>query len=361
MAGNTFGRLFKLTSFGESHGKAIGGIIDGCPAGLKIDVQKIQQELDKRRPGQSEVTTPRGEEDKIEMLSGIFEGQATGAPIAFLVYNKDPRPEDYNHIKKLFRPSHADFTAFKKYGIHDYRGGGRWSGRETIARVAGGAIARELLNHAGITVSAFTSQIGPVKMNVPIEAIDTTDVERSLVRCPDPDISDLMIQLINKLKEEGDTTGGIITCIIENVPAGLGEPVFDKLQADLAKAMLSIGSVKGFEYGSGFAGVAMKGSEHNDVFVKEGDEIKTKTNYSGGIQGGISNGEKIVFNVAFKPVSTLGKAQQTIDLTGETITFSGKGRHDVCVVPRAVPVVEAMACLVLADHFLRNEIARIDL
>ncbi len=360
MSGNTFGKIFNLTTFGESHGKAIGGVIAGCPANMELDISWIQEELDRRRPGQSSVTTPRNEMDEVQLLSGVFEGKTTGAPIAFIIFNRDHQPGDYDHLKDLFRPSHADFTAFKKYGIRDHRGGGRFSGRETAARVAGGSIAKMVLQKPGISVLAYTSQIGNIEIPGPVDGLVTDDIERSPVRCPNAVISGQMVDLIDHLRKEGDTTGGVVTCIIDNMPAGLGEPVFDKLQADLAKAMLSIGAVKGFEYGSGFAGAFMKGSEHNDIFIQEAGKVRTRTNYSGGIQGGISNGEKIIFKVAFKPVSTLGLSQQTIDKEGRERSFEGKGRHDVCIVPRAVPVVEAMASLVLADHYLRNKSATLD-
>jgi len=354
MAGNSFGTIFRLTSFGESHGKAIGGIIDGCPSKLVLDFDFIQQELSRRRPGQSELTTSRDEGDHAEFLSGIFEGKTTGAPIAFIIPNKDARPGDYDHLKDVFRPSHADFTYEKKYGIRDYLGGGRSSARETAVRVVAGAIAKQILKKTGITVLGYVSGIGEIHLtDRPVE-ITSQLVENSPVRCPVPGFSKKMEKLIQQTGEQGDTLGGIIECSIMGVPAGLGEPVFDKLNADLAKAMLSINAVKGFELGSGFEGAKMKGSGHNDIFETRDGKISTKTNYSGGIQGGISNGEEIYFRVAFKPVATIQKEQQTINQDGDTVMIHGKGRHDICVVPRAVPIVEAMAALVLVDHYLRN-------
>ena len=360
MSANTFGTLFRLTTFGESHGVALGGIIDGCPAGLVIDMEFIQQELNRRRPGQSDMTTPRDESDTIEILSGVFEGKSTGSPIAFEIRNKDHHSFDYDHLKDAYRPSHADYTYDSKYGFRDYRGGGRSSARETLSRVAGGAIAKLLLQNSGIQVKAYVSSIGEVKSGKDF-AIDQLDaIETSLVRCPDPDASDKMIELINQLKKEGDTTGGIITCIINGVPPGLGEPVFDKLQADLAKAAMSINTAKGFEYGEGFNAPSMRGTAHNDIFIAgEHGEIKTKTNHSGGIQGGISNGSDIVFKVAFKPIATIQQSQPSVNSKGENIVLAAKGRHDVCVVPRAVPIVEAMAALVIADHLLRNRSSRL--
>jgi len=357
MAGNTFGNIFRLTTFGESHGPAIGGVIDGCPAGLEIDMNFIQQELDRRRSGQSKITTQRDEKDKVEILSGVFEGKSTGTPIAFVIYNKNQKSKDYDHLKELYRPSHADFTYDKKYGIRDYRGGGRSSARETAARVVGGSIAKLLLQTQDINIQAYVSQIGSVCVEKDYQSLNLDLAEKSPVRCPDEKTSDDMVKLIEKLKSEGDSTGGTITCIIKEVPPGIGEPVFDKLHADLAKAMLSINAVKGFEYGSGFESVSMKGSEHNDVFIKDGQKISTKTNFSGGIQGGISNGQDIYFRVAFKPVATIMSDQETVDKKGDTQKLEGKGRHDVCIVPRAVPIVESMAALVIADHYLRNNSA----
>ncbi len=348
MAGNTFGTLFRLTTFGESHGVAIGGVIDGCPPGLNIDVAYIQKQLDKRKPGQSRISTPRKEKDCVELLSGIFEGKSTGAPIGFVIKNESQISKDYNHLKDVYRPSHADFTYDKKYGIRDYKGGGRSSARETACRIVGGAIAAAIL--PDIKVRSFVSQVGSIKVeeqNVDLENIDT-----NIVRCPDQAIALKMIKLIEEVRDAGDTIGGKITCVIEGVPAGLGEPVFDKLHADLGKAMLSINAVKGFEIGSGFTAVELKGSEHNDAFLPNG---KTKSNFSGGVQGGISNGQNIFFNVAFKPVATIKLPQETINIKGDAVQLEAKGRHDPCVVPRAVPIVDAMAYLVLADHFLRQK------
>ncbi len=359
MSGNSFGTIFRLTTFGESHGKAVGGVIDGCPAGLDMDFRFIQGELNRRRPGQSKLTTSRKEEDKVEFLSGIFENKTTGAPIAFIIENKDYRSEDYNEMKEAFRPSHADYTYQQKYGIRDYRGGGRASARETAARVVAGAVAKLLLMKSGIGITGFVSQIGKIKLEKPFKNPDIESIEKSPVRCPDEKISERMVKLIESLKTEGDTAGGVVSCIVTGVPAGLGEPVFDKLQSALAKAMLSINAVKGFEYGSGFDAAGMKGSEHNDIFENIDGGIITRTNFSGGIQGGISNGQDIYFNVAFKPVATLMKAQETVNLSGEKVILKGKGRHDVCVVPRAVPIVEAMAAIVLADYLLRNNTAKL--
>ena len=351
MAGNTFGKIFQLTTFGESHGVAIGGIIDGCPSGLEIDFAGIQQELNRRRPGQSIYTTQRNEADEVEFLSGIFEGKTTGTPIAFTVKNTNHRSEDYDQLSQAFRPSHADYTYTAKYGNYDFRGGGRASARETIARVVAGSIAKQLLLRKGIRFQAYVKQIGCIKAenlsNISLEAI-----ENSPVRCPDETASAKMMQLIEDCIHKGDTLGGVIFCSIQGCPVGLGEPVFDKLQADLAKAMLSINAVKAFEYGSGFDGVEMYGSEHNDSF---NNNFSTKTNHSGGIQGGISNGAEIYFRLAFKPIATIMQAQETVDKKGNSILMESKGRHDVCVVPRAVPIVEAMAALVIADHWLRNK------
>ena len=350
--GNSFGKLFKITTFGESHGVALGVIIEGCPAGLTIDEEKIRLEMQRRKPGQSKITTQRKEEDEIEILSGVFEGKSTGTPIGIVIRNADQKSKDYSHISDKFRPSHADYTYFEKYGIRDYRGGGRSSARETAARVAGGAIAKQLLEHYGVSIQAYVSQVGSLRLEKPYQEMNLALAEENIVRCPDPEVADQMIQLIDSVRLERDTIGGVVSCVITNTPAGIGEPVFDRLHAELGKAMLSINAVKGFEYGSGFEGITMKGSEHNDAFFKEGDKVKTKTNYSGGIQGGISNGEDIYFRVAFKPVATIMQDQESINEAGETITVSGKGRHDPCVVPRAVPIVEAMAALVIADNIL---------
>lgn len=352
--GNSFGTKFKITTFGESHGKAIGVIIDGCPAGLSIDEEFIQRELSRRRPGQSKITTQRKESDEMQILSGLFEGKTTGTPIQILIWNKDAKSKDYSHIAEKFRPSHADYTYHEKYGIRDYRGGGRSSARETAARVAAGAIAKLYLDIKDIHISAYVSQVGDLKLEKSYLDLDLSKTEDNIVRCPDQDAAEKMITLIDNTRKERDTIGGVVTCVIQGVPSGLGEPVFDKLHAELAKAMMSINAVKGFEYGSGFEGVKMKGSQHNDMIIKEDGKVRTKTNYSGGIQGGISNGEDIYFNVAFKPVATIMNDQESIDVKGEKTIVSGKGRHDPCVVPRAVPIVEAMAALVIADHFLLN-------
>ncbi|MET3114152.1 chorismate synthase [Pedobacter sp. CG_S7] len=358
MAGNTFGQLFKITTFGESHGPAIGVIIDGCPAQLPIDLEYIQSELDKRKPGQSRITTQRKESDTVQVLSGIFEGKSTGTPIALLIPNEDHRSKDYEHNKDIYRPSHADYTYDAKYGIRDHRGGGRSSARETAARVAAGAIAKLLLKHEGIEVFAHVSAVG--KINAPnLEALSHAELlelrEANIVRCADPATAKQMIECIDEIRKDGDTIGGKISCMIKNCPPGLGEPVFDKLHADLGKAMLSINAVHGFEYGSGFTGSEMKGSEHNDIFLPSADSPKTLTNFSGGIQGGISNGMEINFTVAFKPVATIMHNQKTVNAAGEAAEIKGKGRHDPCVVPRAVVIVEAMAALVLADQLLRSK------
>ncbi|KAA3622118.1 MAG: chorismate synthase [Bacteroidetes bacterium] len=358
MAGNTFGQIFRITTFGESHGKAIGVIVDGCPAGLDIDETFIQKELSRRRPGQSAIVTQRKEGDKVELLSGVFEGKSTGTPIAMVIYNADARSKDYSHIAEKFRPSHADFTYWSKFGHRDYRGGGRSSARETAARVAGGAIAKLFLQSQGIHVDAYVSQVGNLVLDKPYQEIDFDLVESNPVRCPDSEMAEKMEQLIREVRKAGDTIGGVVNCIIKGCPAGLGEPVFDRLQADLAKGILSINACKGFEYGSGFKGVEMRGSDHNDLFFMEDDQVKTKTNYSGGIQGGISNGMDIYFRAAFKAVATIVPPQDSVTISGESTTVEGKGRHDPCVVPRAVPIVEAMAALVLADHFLRNRTSK---
>jgi chorismate synthase len=359
MPGNSFGQLFRVTTFGESHGNAIGVIIDGCPAGLQVDMGLISQEMKRRRPGSSAITTQRQEEDEVEILSGVYRDITTGAPVCMVIRNKDQRPADYESMEDVLRPSHADFTYREKYGIRDHRGGGRSSARETAARVAAGALARMLLGESNIRIHAFVSAVGPVKLKASLQEIDPEKADENMVRCPDKETADEMIRYIEKVRAEGDSTGGIITCMVRNCPVGLGEPVFDKLHADLGKAMLSINAVKGFEIGSGFSSAAMRGSEHNDGFVMKEGKTGTRTNNSGGIQGGISNGEDINFNVAFKPVSTIAREQQTLTTEGEEITFSAKGRHDPCVVPRAVAIVEAMAALVLADHLLRSRTAKI--
>ncbi|HMB62705.1 MAG TPA: chorismate synthase [Eudoraea sp.] len=354
MAGNTFGTIFKLTTFGESHGPAIGGVIDGCPAGIQIDLEAIQGDLERRKPGQSAIVTQRKEPDTVVFYSGIFEGKTTGTPIGFVIHNTNQKSGDYSHIRDSYRPSHADYVYDKKYGIRDYRGGGRSSARETASRVVAGAVAKQFLQD--VSIRAFVSQVGTMKLEQDYTQLDLTLSESNPVRCPDPDTAAKMEAYIKSVRKEGDTVGGVITCVIKNAAVGLGEPVFDKLHAELGRAMLSINAVKGFEYGSGFAGVAMKGSEHNDQFNSDGS---TKTNYSGGIQGGISNGMDIYFNVAFKPVATIIQPYETIDKDGNTVQVQGKGRHDPCVVPRAVPIVEAMAALVVADYALLNRTIKI--
>jgi chorismate synthase len=356
---NSYGKIFRITTFGESHGTAVGVVIDGCPSGLVIDMDFVQAELDRRRPGQSKITTQRQEGDKIEVLSGIFEGKTQGVPITLAVWNEDQRSKDYSHIADKFRPSHADYTYQMKYGTRDYRGGGRSSARETLARVAAGAIAKQFLATLGVRIIAYVSQVGDIQLGEDYSEFDFSEIENNIVRCPLPTVAEQMIRLIDETRKNRDTIGGVVTCIIEGTPVGLGEPVFDKLHAELGKAMLSINAVKGFEYGSGFNGVKMYGSQHNDIFYTTEDGIiKTKTNYSGGIQGGISNGEDIYFRVAFKPVATIMQDQESINTEGEIVTVSGKGRHDPCVVPRAVPIVEAMAALVLADFYLRNKVVK---
>ena len=357
MAGNSFGELFKITTFGESHGKAIGVIVDGCPANIDIDEDFIQSELDKRKPGQSKITTQRKESDTAQILSGIFEGKSTGTPISILIPNEDQRSKDYSHIADKYRPSHADYTYQMKYGIRDYRGGGRSSARETAARVAAGAIAKLFLKKHGIEIFAHVSGVG--ELEAPhLEAANLSTLlnirESNIARCADPDTAETMINYIDNIRKNGDTVGGRISAIIRGVPAGLGEPVFDRLHAELGKAMLSINAVHGFEYGSGFQGSKLKGSEHNDIFLTENDKIVTKTNFSGGIQGGISNGMDITFKVAFKPVATIMRDQETLNHAGDSTTISGKGRHDPCVVPRAVIIVEAMAAIVIADQLLKQ-------
>ncbi|WP_192347115.1 chorismate synthase [Algoriphagus sp. Y33] len=350
--GNSFGKLFKITTYGESHGLALGVIIEGCPAGLKIDVDKLIAEMQRRKPGQSKITTQRKEEDEFEIKSGVFEGVTTGTPIGIVINNSDQKSKDYSHISDKFRPSHADFTYFQKYGLRDYRGGGRSSARETAARVVAGAIAKQLLETKGISIQAYVSQVGDLKLGKNYSELDLAKAEENIVRCPDPVVAEEMIALIDSVRKDRDTIGGVVSCVIKNTPVGIGEPVFDRLHAELGKAMLSINAVKGFEYGSGFEGVKMRGSEHNDTFVQEGEAVRTLTNHSGGIQGGISNGEDIYFNVAFKPVATIMQDQDSVNEAGEDVVVSGKGRHDPCVVPRAVPIVEAMAALVIVDYIL---------
>lgn len=349
---NKFGKIFSISSFGESHGPAIGAVLDGCPAGVPIDETFIQSELQRRKPGQSRITTQRKEEDEVEILSGVFEGYSTGTPIGLLIRNKDQKSKDYSHIATKFRPSHADYTYDVKYGNRDYRGGGRSSARETAVRVAAGAIAKLMLKEAGVSFHAYVSQVGELKLEKPYTELDLATTENNEVRCPDKQMAKKMFDYIDEVRKNQDTVGGVITGVIKGLPVGLGEPVFDKLHAALGHAMLGINAVKGFEYGSGFEGVKMKGSEHNDEFYKEGDRIRTKSNHSGGVQGGISNGEDIYFNVAFKPVATIMQDQDSVDKAGEAVKVSGKGRHDPCVVPRAVPIVEAMAALVVADFYL---------
>lgn len=348
---NSFGTLFRLTSFGESHGAAVGGVIDGCPPGLLIDLDFIQSELDRRRPGQSRITTPRKESDRVEFLSGIFEGKSTGAPIGFLIRNENQQSSDYDHLKKVYRPSHADYTYHLKYGHRDHRGGGRSSARETISRVVAGAVAKLYLKQLGIQIRAFTSQVGPIRLEHDYKAYDLSLTEENMVRCPDPETAERMIKLIQEVRYQGDTIGGVITCVANGVPAGLGEPVFGKLHASLGSAMLSINAVKGFEYGTGF-NVEQRGSEVNDHFFNDGGKINTRTNHSGGIQAGISNGQDIYFRVAFKPVATILREQETVDIQGNDTTIKARGRHDPCVLPRAVPIVEAMAAITLMDHYL---------
>lgn len=356
---NSYGKIFRITTFGESHGTAVGVIIDGCPAGLPIDINFIQAELDRRRPGQSKITTQRQEGDKVEVLSGIFEGKSQGTPITLAVWNEDQRSKDYSHIADKFRPSHADYTYQMKYGTRDYRGGGRSSARETLARVAAGAVAKQFLATLGIKITAYVSQVGHLQLENDYAKYNFEEIENNIVRCPEPSMAEKMIALIDETRKNRDTIGGVVTCVIQGTPVGLGEPAFDKLHAELGKAMLSINAVKGFEYGSGFEGVKMYGSQHNDLFyTSEDGRVRTKTNYSGGIQGGISNGEDIYFRVAFKPVATIMQDQQSVSQTGESVIVSGKGRHDPCVVPRAVPIVEAMAALVITDFYLRNKISQ---
>ncbi len=350
MAGNSFGNLFKVSTFGESHGEAIGGVIDGCPSGITLDFDAIQNDLDRRKPGQSKIVTQRKEPDEVRFLSGIFEGKTTGTPIGFVIENTNQKSHDYSHIKDVYRPSHADYVYDKKYGHRDYRGGGRSSARETASRVVAGAVAKQMLSN--IEINAYVSSVGDIFLKKPYQDLDLNNAENNIVRCPDDIVAEQMITRIQEIRKQGDTIGGTVTCVIKNAPIGLGEPVFDKLHAELGKAILSINAVKGFEYGSGFCGANMKGSEHNDLFNEDGT---TKTNLSGGIQGGISNGMDIYFRVAFKPVATIMQKQETIDSKGNKAEMLGKGRHDPCVVPRAVPIVEAMAALVLADYYLINK------
>ncbi|MCC5922951.1 MAG: chorismate synthase [Crocinitomicaceae bacterium] len=355
MSGNRFGKLFSVTTFGESHGAAIGGVIDGVPANFVLDTEAVQLELDKRKPGQSAIVTQRKESDVVTFLSGIFEGKTTGSPIGFMIQNEDQKSKDYSHIQHAYRPSHADYTYDKKYGHRDYRGGGRSSARETAARVVAGAVAKQILGKIGIQIITYVDHVGEIKLTDSVK-IDIDCIENNPVRCPNIELAEKMEALIKTIRKQGDTIGGAVTCRITGVPVGLGEPVFDKLHADLGKAMLSINAVKGFEYGSGFDGIAMRGSEHNDEFLTSG---KTKSNFSGGIQGGITNGEEIYFRVAFKPVATIMQDQNSIDDKGEEVIVKGRGRHDPCVVPRAVPIVSAMAALVILDHYLIDQSKRI--
>ncbi len=355
MAGNIFGTAFRLSTFGESHGEAVGGVVDGMKSGTLIDIDFIQSELDRRRPGQSAITTPRDEKDKVKLLSGVFGGKATGTPIGFMVENTNQKSSDYDNIIDIYRPSHADYTYAMKYGIRDHRGGGRSSARETVARVVGGALAKLMLRDQGVSIVAYTSRIGDVSVEKGYENLDLSKIETNIVRCPDEAVAQKMIEVIETVRNEKDSIGGVVTCVIKGVPVGLGEPCFDKLQALLAHAMLSINAVKGFEYGSGFEGSTMRGSEHNDIFYLDGDRVRTRTNNSGGIQGGISNGEDIYFNVAFKPTATILMEQPTINANHEEVKTKVKGRHDPCVVPRAVPIVEAMAAMVIADCLLMNK------
>ena len=359
MAGNSFGQIFRLSSFGESHGRAIGGIIDGCPANINLDLDRIQAELDRRKPGQSAISTQRKETDKVEFLSGILDGKTLGTPIGFVLKNADQRSKDYSKIAQVYRPSHADYTYEKKYGIRDPRGGGRSSARETAVRVVAGAIAAQILEQKGVQIQSYVTQVGKVAVDKSYEELNLSLIDSNVVRCPDEAKAKEMETAILAARKDGDSLGGIIQCVIKNVPIGLGEPVFDRLNADLAKAMFSINAVKGFELGSGFAGTSMRGSEHNDAFVQEEGEIKTLSNHSGGIQGGISNGEDIHFKVGFKPVATIMKEQQTISKEEENVAFKAEGRHDPCVLPRAVPIVDAMAAMVILDHLLRDQASRL--
>ncbi|MBX2953108.1 MAG: chorismate synthase [Leadbetterella sp.] len=356
---STYGKIFKISTFGESHGKAIGVVIDGCPAGVDFDEEEIQYELDRRKPGQSRITTQRKESDSFQVLSGVFEGKTTGTPVALVIFNEDQRSKDYGHIADKFRPSHADYTYTEKYGIRDYRGGGRSSARETAARVAAGAVAKRILKEAGVEICSYVSQVGQLKLDKNYTELDLSRIDDHAVRCPDEEMAQRMFEYIDEIRKAGDSVGGVITGVIKGVPAGWGEPVFDKLHAELGKAMLSINAVKGFEYGSGFEGTALLGSQHNDEFYVEAGKVLTKTNHSGGIQGGISNGQDIYFRVAFKPTATIMRDQESVNEAGEPVIVSGKGRHDPCVLPRAVPIVDAMSALVLADFMLRARSGRL--
>ncbi len=357
MAGNTFGHLFRITTFGESHGGAVGVIVDGCPPGLSLTEADIQKELDRRKPGQSSITSPRKEQDLIHILSGVSDGLTTGTPIFMQALNKDVRSEDYLDLKDIYRPGHADYTFTKKYGLRDWKGSGRASARETLARVAAGAIAKKYLREKlGIEFISYVEQVGDIKTTIDFNSVTPQAIEANIVRCPDPEIAKEMIELIETVRDEGDSLGGVVRGVIKGVPVGLGEPVFDKLSADLAKAMVSINAVKGFEIGSGFAGVSLRGSQHNDEFyLDEQKQVRTRTNYAGGTLGGISNGETIYFRVAIKPVSTISKQQNTINTKNEVVELEAKGRHDPCVLPRAIPIVDAMAALVIMDHYMRHK------
>lgn len=357
MAGNTFGQLFRITTFGESHGGAVGVVVDGCPPGLALNEADIQQELDRRKPGQSDITTPRKEQDLIHIMSGVIDDKTTGTPIMLLAYNRDVKSEDYTELKELYRPGHADYTFEKKYGIRDWKGSGRASARETLARVAAGAIAQKYLRETlGIEFLSYVEQVGDITATIEKDTVTKEAIEQTIIRCPDPEAAQKMIALVSEVKAAGDSIGGIIKGVIKQVPVGLGEPVFDKVSADLGKAMLSINAVKGFDIGSGFGGVGMRGSEHNDPFYTDkAGQIRTKTNYAGGTLGGISSGEDIYFRVAFKPVSTISQEQQTVDKQAQQVALAAKGRHDPCVLPRAVPIVDAMAALVIMDHYLRHK------
>jgi chorismate synthase len=358
--GSIYGKIFQISTFGESHGAAVGVVVTGCPAGVDFDMDFIQSELDRRKPGQSRITTQRKEADSVEVVSGVFERKTTGTPIAMLVWNGDQRSKDYSHIADQFRPSHADFTYQEKYGIRDYRGGGRSSARETVARVAAGALAKLVLQQLGVKITAYVSQVGNLKLTTPVEQLDLALAETNAVRCPDTQLAEEMFTYIDEIRKQGDSVGGVISAYITGCPVGLGEPVFDKLHAELGKAMLSINAVKGFEYGSGFDGVELRGSQHNDIIIKdEAGKVSTVTNHSGGIQGGISNGEPIYFRVGFKPVATIMQDQDSLNNSGEKIVVSGKGRHDPCVVPRAVPIVEAMSAIVLLDFYLRHRLTKL--
>lgn len=360
MSFNTFGKIFRVTIFGESHGKAMGGVIDGCPAGVMLDMEAIQAELDRRKPGQSKIVTQRKEPDTVEFLSGIFEGQTTGTPIGFTVPNQDQKSKDYDHIKDVYRPSHADYTYDAKYGIRDYRGGGRSSARETVCRVVAGAIAKQILQLKGISIKSYVSQVGSIKLESTYNQLDLSKIDSNDVRCPDESTAERMIECIKSIKKDGDTIGGVITGVIQGLSAGIGAPVFSKLHADLGQSMLSINAVKGFEYGSGFDGVEMRGSAHNDAIENIDGIIKSKTNHSGGVQGGISNGEDIYFRVAFKPVATIMRDQDSVNDRGEQVSVVGKGRHDACVVPRAVPIVDSMAAMTILDHILLHQTTKLN-